>query len=65
MILLNLNLIKIHVSSRVRTEGINIINIKASFLDLDIMISNKSDLSLLNEWDLFSQVTYLNALFTS
>lgn len=65
MILLNLNLIKIHVSSRVRTEGINIINIKASFLDLDIMISNKSDLSLLNEWDLFSQVTYVNALFTN
>ena len=65
MILLNLNLIKIHVSSRVRTEGINIINIKTSFLDLDIMISNKSDLSLLNEWDLFSQVTYVNALFTN
>ena len=39
------------------------INIKASYLELDLMISSKSDLCFLDERDIFRQVTYLNALF--
>ena len=61
MIVLNLKLI--HISLKVRAEGVNMINIKASFLELDLMISSKSDLCFLDERDIFRQVTYLNALF--
>ena len=63
MIVLNLKLI--HISLKVRTEGVNMINIKASHLELDLMISSKSDLFFLNERDIFRQVTYLNALFVN
>ena len=63
MIVLNLKLI--HISLKVRTEGVNMINIKASYLELDLMISSKSDLFFLNERDIFRQVTYLNALFVN
>lgn len=61
MIVLNLKLI--HISLKVRAEGVNMINIKASYLELDLMISSKSDLCFLDERDIFRQVTYLNALF--
>ena len=61
IIVLNLKLI--HISLKVRAEGVNMINIKASFLELDLMISSKSDLCFLDERDIFRQVTYLNALF--
>lgn len=58
-----LNLKLIHISLKVRAEGVNMINIKASYLELDLMISSKSDLCFLDERDIFRQVTYLNALF--
>lgn len=61
IIVLNLKLI--HISLKVRAEGVNMINIKASYLELDLMISSKSDLCFLDERDIFRQVTYLNALF--
>ena len=53
----------IHISLKVRAEGVNMINIKASYLELDLVISSKSDLCFLDERDIFRQVTYLNALF--